>query len=388
MSPGRATLLLAGAAAMALGAWRLAGREAVPSREPGVTKDLPTSDGVPAWRGRFPNVPLVTHEGRTVHFYDDLLRGRLVTLNFFYIECEGTCPGVTSNLVQVGGELGGTLSRELRFLCISLAPDRDTPERLREYARRYKAGPEMVFLTGLPENIDLVRRSMGFAHPEDPRRDADRSRHAALLLLGNVPDQWWTDCPSSTPPDQVVRLLRSMDRNGGEGAAPPENPAGPPLEFPVPTDAGDRQAFGWLLEDLERLWMSRSPMDRGPYQDLVIAHLTSFLQLTPEASGVLKAALLEALGGISRARRRMEAFRAGRPYDAEAPDTVRRYRAAWDLYRRNRSEALARMTGALPDGPRTRMFRDQVARWVFYLEDEPDPLSLPQDQNLVPIRKR
>jgi hypothetical protein len=34
------------------------------------------------------------------------------------------------------------------------------------------------------------------------------------------------------------------------------------------------------------------------------------------------------------------------------------------------------------------MFRDQVGRWVFYLEDEPDPASLPQDQNLVPIRKR
>jgi hypothetical protein len=315
----------------------------------------------------------VTHEGRTVRFYDDLLRGRLVTLSFFYIECEGTCPGVTSNLVQVGGELAGTLSREIRFLCISLAPDRDTPERLREYARRYKAGPEMVFLTGRPENIDLVRRSMGFSHPEDPRRD---------------PDQWWAECPSSTPPDQVVRLLRSLDRKGGEGAAPPENPAGPPVEFPVPADAADRQAFGWLLEDLERLWMSRWPMDRAPYQDLVMTNLASFLQLTPEVSSVLKAALLEALGGISKARRQMEAFRAGRPYDAEDPDTVRRYRAAWELYRRDRAVALVRLAGVLPDGPRSRMFRDQVGRWVFYLEDEPDPASLPQDQNLVPIRKR
>jgi hypothetical protein len=229
---------------------------------------------------------------------------------------------------------------------------------------------------------------MGFSHPEDPRRDADRSRHAALLRVGNVPDQWWAECPSSTPPDQVVRLLRSLDRKGGEGAAPPENPAGPPVEFPVPADAADRQAFGWLLEDLERLWMSRWPMDRAPYQDLVMTNLASFLQLTPEVSSVLKAALLEALGGISKARRQMEAFRAGRPYDAEDPDTVRRYRAAWELYRRDRAVALARLAGVLPDGPRSRMFRDQVGRWVFYLEDEPDPASLPQDQNLVPIRKR
>jgi protein SCO1/2 len=382
VSAGRTTLLLAGAAAMALGAWWLAHKETA------VPKDRPRSDGVPAWRGRFPNVPLVTSEGRTVYFYDDLLRGRLVTLSFFYIECEGTCPGVTSTLVQVGSELAGTLSKELRLLCISLAPERDTPERLREYARRYHAGPEMLFLTGRPEDIDLVRRSMGFSHPEDPRRDADRTRHAALLRVGNVPDQWWTECPSSTSPDQLVRLLRSLDRQGGEGAAPPEVPAGPPVEFPVPADAGDRQALSRLLEDLERLWMSRWPMDRAPYQDLIIANLASFLQLTPEAAGALKKALLEALGGVSKARRQMEAFRAGRPYDVEDPDAVRRYRAAWDLYRRDRAAALSGLAGILPDGPRSRVFRDQAARWVFYLEDEPDPVSLPQDRNLVPIRKR
>ena len=388
MSPGRTTLLLAGAAAMLLGAWWLAQREAARPGETDIPTTRPTSDEVPAWRGRFPNVPLVTQEGRKVRFYDDLLRGRLVTLNFFYIECEGTCPGVTSTLVQVGGEMAGTLSRELRFLCSSLAPDRDTPERLREYARRYKAGPEMVFLTGRPEDIDLVRRSMGFSHPEDPRRDADRTRHAALLRVGNVPDQWWAECPSSTPADQLVRMLRSLDSKGGEGAAPPENPAGPAVEFPVPADAGDRLALGRLLEDLDRLWMSRWPMDRAPYQDLIISNLASFLQLTPEGSGALKAALLEVLGGISKARREMEAFRAGRPYDAEDPAAVRRYRAAWERYRRDRAEALSRMAGVLPDGPRSRVFREQMGRWIFYLEDEPDPVSLPQDRNLVPIRKR
>jgi len=129
-------------------------------------------------------------------------------------------------------------------------------------------------------------------------------------------------------------------------------------------------------------------MDRAPYQDLIISNLASFLQLTPEVSGALKAALLEALGGVNKARRQMEVFRAGRPYDAEDPDTVRRYRSAWERYRRDRSEALSRLSGVLPEGPRSKVFRDQGARWIFYLEDEPDPVSLPQDRNLVPIRKR
>ena len=129
-------------------------------------------------------------------------------------------------------------------------------------------------------------------------------------------------------------------------------------------------------------------MDRAPYQDLIISNLASFLQLTPEGARVLKSALLDALSGIGKARRQMEAFRAGRPYDAEDADTVRRYRAAWDLYRRSRADALTRLAGALPEGPRSGIARDLAARWVFTLEDEPDPVSLPQDENLVPIRKR
>jgi hypothetical protein len=129
-------------------------------------------------------------------------------------------------------------------------------------------------------------------------------------------------------------------------------------------------------------------MDRAPYQDLIISRVASFLQLTPKASAPLKAAFLEALGAISKARRQMGAFRAGLPYDEEDPDTVRRYRAAWTQYRRERAEALDRLVGIFPDGPRTRLFRDQAARWVFYLEDEPEPPSLPQDQNLIPLRKR
>ena len=40
------------------------------------------------WQGRFPNVELQTHEGKTVHFYDDLIKGKLVAINFMYATCK------------------------------------------------------------------------------------------------------------------------------------------------------------------------------------------------------------------------------------------------------------------------------------------------------------
>jgi len=37
---------------------------------------------------RFPNVTLRTHDGRTVRFYDDLIAGKTVALNFMYATCK------------------------------------------------------------------------------------------------------------------------------------------------------------------------------------------------------------------------------------------------------------------------------------------------------------
>jgi hypothetical protein len=37
---------------------------------------------------RFPNLVLRTHEGKTVRFYDDLLKGKIVLINFMYADCK------------------------------------------------------------------------------------------------------------------------------------------------------------------------------------------------------------------------------------------------------------------------------------------------------------
>lgn len=38
---------------------------------------------------RFPNVVLKTHQGKNVRFYDDLLKGKIVLINFMYATCKG-----------------------------------------------------------------------------------------------------------------------------------------------------------------------------------------------------------------------------------------------------------------------------------------------------------
>ena len=59
-----------------------------------------------------PNLPLVTHDGKEVRFYDDLIKDKVVMLNFFYALCGDVCPAVTANLVEVQKLLGDQVGRD------------------------------------------------------------------------------------------------------------------------------------------------------------------------------------------------------------------------------------------------------------------------------------
>ena len=57
-------------------------------------------------RRYFPDIQVQTHEGKTLRLYEDLLRDRVVTLHFVYLNCEdGRCPITTHNLQHVQKQL-------------------------------------------------------------------------------------------------------------------------------------------------------------------------------------------------------------------------------------------------------------------------------------------
>ena len=122
---------------------------------------------------------------------------------------------MTANLVKVQKLLGDRVGKDVWMYSITLTPEDDTPEVLNEYAQRFGVKPGWLFLTGKPEDIELLRRNLGFSYP-DPIRDADNSQHTGLLRLGNEPYDWWAGCPSKSHPNQIVKLINWM-RPGSKG---------------------------------------------------------------------------------------------------------------------------------------------------------------------------
>lgn len=142
----------------------------------------------------FPNVVLTTHEGKKVRFYDDLLKDKIVMINFMYAKCEGVCPGITANLVRVQKLLAPRVGRDIFMYSITLKPEEDTPMALQHYAHMHHAGPGWLFLTGKPADIELLRRKLGFTNP-DPVEDADKNQHIGMVRYGNERLQQWGGCP-------------------------------------------------------------------------------------------------------------------------------------------------------------------------------------------------
>ena len=136
----------------------------------------------------FPNVPLITQTGKTVRFYDDLLKGKSVVVNVIYTRCKDRCPLETAKLAQVQRLLADRVGRDIFFYSISIDPQWDTPEVLREYAARYHVGPGWLFLTGNRTDIAQLQKKLGLYSRTDA---VSPDGHLPSLMIGNEPSGQW-----------------------------------------------------------------------------------------------------------------------------------------------------------------------------------------------------
>lgn len=153
----------------------------------------------------FTNVELVTHEGKKVRFYDDLLKGKQVAINFIYTECKEVCPLETANLARVHELIGKRAGRDIHFYSISIDPKRDTPEILKAY--RDKFGAQWLFLTGSPADVRLIGKKLGMLRERDR---VAKSHHAAQLMVGDEPNGQWTRHSAVDSPRFLAARMGSL----------------------------------------------------------------------------------------------------------------------------------------------------------------------------------
>ncbi len=141
------------------------------------------------WAGtHFPNVELITQDGKKVRFYDDLIKGKVVALELIYTTCKYNCPLETARMVQLQKLLGARMGKDVFFYSITIEPEHDTPEVLKAYADKYHVGPGWTFLTGKPADIKLISKKLGL---DKLPNGNDPDGHMPSLLIGNERTGIW-----------------------------------------------------------------------------------------------------------------------------------------------------------------------------------------------------
>jgi len=155
-------------------------------------------------REYFSNIEVIDQDGQRLKFYDDVLKDKVVAINFIFTNCQGACPLMTRNLTLVRDLLGPDVGDKIYFVSISIDPIRDTPAAMKEFAETHHADQAAWrFITGDPDDLAAIVKRLG-------QYADDVEAHSTLLLAANVRTAHWTKIPPNIPPNGIVERLRLL----------------------------------------------------------------------------------------------------------------------------------------------------------------------------------
>jgi len=149
----------------------------------------------------FPNYLLTNQDGQILRFYDDVIKGKVVAVNFMYTSCKDVCPVETAKLREVQRRLADRVGKDIFMYSITIDPEHDTPEVLKAYMKQFKIGPGWQFLTGNKEEIQTLQKRFGLYSRDI--QEIDPLDHNVSLVMGNEVTGRWV---KRTPYDDVGAL--------------------------------------------------------------------------------------------------------------------------------------------------------------------------------------
>jgi protein SCO1/2 len=157
-----------------------------------------------------PDVPVLDQEGMPLHFYSDLVKGKVVAVNFLFTNCTTICPPLGATFAKLRKLLGERAGRDVHLISVSVDPVNDTPARLKAWASKFGLGPGWSLVTGKPDEITRLLRALG-AYTADP------NDHPPLVLIGTR--DRWTRAYGLAPPPKLAALIDEVAQ-AAEKAAP------------------------------------------------------------------------------------------------------------------------------------------------------------------------
>jgi protein SCO1 len=153
-----------------------------------------------------PDVVVLDQNNQKVRFYSDLVKDRIVSVNFIFTTCTTICSPMTANLARVQKKLLTGGEKNVHFISVSVDPEGDTPEKLKSYAAMFHAQPGWTFVTGTRAQLEPIWRAFGVPM-------GAKEAHTATVVIGNDARHEWTYASGLTSADKLVAVIQSVTEN-------------------------------------------------------------------------------------------------------------------------------------------------------------------------------
>jgi protein SCO1 len=150
-----------------------------------------------------PDVEVLDQDGNALHFYTDLIKDKTVAINFIFTNCTTICPPLAATFARLQKEMGDKVGRDVHLISISVDPMTDTPERLKAWGAKFKAGPGWTFVTGEKQEIDKLLNALGAAISK-------REDHTPALIIGNDSKGTWTRTYGLAKISQIMGVIQNV----------------------------------------------------------------------------------------------------------------------------------------------------------------------------------
>ena len=158
----------------------------------------------------FTNVELTNQDGQKMRLYSDIIKGRVVVINTFFSTCQSACLPLVRNMRQLQDMLGDKVGKEVYFVSISVDPTMDTPERLKEFAKKIGSKPGWFFLSGEKANVDAALKKLG-------QYVEDKQAHTNIFIIGNEATGLWKKAFGLAKPDELFKVVESVVNDKASG---------------------------------------------------------------------------------------------------------------------------------------------------------------------------
>lgn len=168
------------------------------AKPPGEAPRVPTRTEV-----RVPDAQLLDGAGRERRLVSEVMRDRVVVVDFVYTSCSSVCPALSAIMASVQNDLTERLGSEVLLLSVAIDPANDTPRAIAAKAKELKASDDWIWLTGSHAEIATTLRAFGL-------QAGGMESHAPVIMVGRASSTAWRRFVGFPRPADVTAAVQEM----------------------------------------------------------------------------------------------------------------------------------------------------------------------------------